>query len=265
MTTYHSILCKETAGELFGRMRQNMFPTPGKRQEEDAQGTQISKLDSFIDILNLDVEVKDLWSFFKVYGRVRDVFLSAKNSQRRSSFAFVRFGSLEEANMVANSANGRHVCRWPVVSKLAAVGWKNRRVLMLSQGAWRTVNCEETGRESGYCSFVEVVKEGDSRKLKGESKREENMASMPWSRPKEVDEWVSRCAVGIFREFSHVKTVNQRLDSCGFRFYSSYLGDKSILWVFESECKREGFIKNSLFWNDCFCSMTRWCDSLRAK
>ena len=51
----------------------------------------------FVDNLNPIVEQKVLWGIFKVIGRIRDLCLSPKTRTRRSCFAFIRFGTKEEA------------------------------------------------------------------------------------------------------------------------------------------------------------------------
>ena len=59
-----------------------------------------------------------------------------------------------------------------------------------------------------------------------------------------------RSAVGELKKFNNIKLVNKKLESRGFIFYSVYLGGRSIVWTFESECKRDGFIKNGFFFRE---------------
>ena len=47
----------------------------------------------FIGNLNLIVDSTGLWSMFKSFGKVRDVFLSSKKPSGNSYFTFIRFGS----------------------------------------------------------------------------------------------------------------------------------------------------------------------------
>ncbi|KAK3219363.1 hypothetical protein Dsin_013333 [Dipteronia sinensis] len=110
----------------------------------------------FIDNLNPKVDLKFLWGFFKVFGRVRDVFLSVTFHHRRSSFAFVKFGLWEEANKVANMVNGKQILGWPIISKMAAFGWKNRRSMALSQSGSRLVD----GKGSNVNGKVNSAKKG---------------------------------------------------------------------------------------------------------
>ena len=72
-----------------------------------------------IDNLNPVVDQMGLWSIFKPFGRVRDVYLSAKNPARRSSYAFIRFETKEEATKVVRMTNGMHSYGWPIVAKVA--------------------------------------------------------------------------------------------------------------------------------------------------
>jgi hypothetical protein len=81
----------------------------------------------FIDNLNPVVDHVGVWGIFKPLGRIRDVFLSSKVRTRRSCYAFLRFGTLDEANKVAAMVNGMHVYRWTISAKVADFGWNNRR------------------------------------------------------------------------------------------------------------------------------------------
>ena len=89
--------------------------------------------------------------------------------------------------------------------------------------------------------------------------------SISWKSLRSNEEWLSRCAIGILKDFSSVSSVNSRLSSRDFPFSSHYLGDKSILWCFESSMDKEGFIKNRFFWGDCFSSMIGWSDKMVPK
>ncbi|KAK3226180.1 hypothetical protein Dsin_006042 [Dipteronia sinensis] len=82
----------------------------------------------FIDNVNPKVNVACLWEVFKVFGRVREFFLSTQKGARQSCFAFIRFDSLEEASKVANKVDGMHVYGWPIRAKIAEYGWKSRNI-----------------------------------------------------------------------------------------------------------------------------------------
>ena len=85
----------------------------------------------------------------------------------------------------------------------------------------------------------------------------ENVIEMSWNSNNNKDECLSRCVVGTLKVFTNVSSVNLRLRSRGFSFSSMYLGDKSILWVFESEFEREGFMNNRFLWDDILSSMMK--------
>lgn len=63
----------------------------------------------FVDNLNSSVDQRCLWYIFKPFGRVRDVYLSPGNKDRRSNYAFIRFATMEEAERVVSLTNGMHV------------------------------------------------------------------------------------------------------------------------------------------------------------
>ncbi|KAK0598408.1 hypothetical protein LWI29_034373 [Acer saccharum] len=84
---------------------------------------------------------------------------------------------------------------------------------------------------------------------------------MVWDNHDNEDGWLSKCAVGILKNFSPVSSVNLRLNSRGFSFSSLYLGDRHILWVFESDFERDFFIKNRFFLDDKFSLISKWDDS----
>ncbi|KAK3227438.1 hypothetical protein Dsin_007300 [Dipteronia sinensis] len=88
----------------------------------------------------------------------------------------------------------------------------------------------------------------------------ETCASMSWDMKSEDTEWIGQCAVGVLKRFSNISNVNTKLYNMGFRFFSTYLGDKCIIWEFETEADCEDFIKQSFFWAECFSSMLRWAD-----
>ncbi|KAI9195244.1 hypothetical protein LWI28_013110 [Acer negundo] len=64
--------------------------------------------------------------------------------------------------------------------------------------------------------------------------------------------------MGILKEFSNLSSASSMLSNRGFSFSSHYLGDKMILWNFESIYKMEGFVMNQFFWDDKFASISKW-------
>ncbi|KAK3229528.1 hypothetical protein Dsin_001409 [Dipteronia sinensis] len=203
----------------------------------------------YVDNLYSKVDLVCLWNVFKVFGRVRDVYLSSKASVRRSNFAFIRFQTLEEARKVAKMTNGMHMYGWSISSKVASYDWSNRRWIGRGSNE-RNVLSGVSGlsREGDSCvrlnqfsklekrSFTEVVG-GNHKCLKDEGggEEEEKVITMSLDGLKSEKEWLERCAVGVLKSFSNISKVNQRLDSIGFVYSTKYLGDKSILWIFETK------------------------------
>ena len=83
------------------------------------------------------------------------------------------------------------------------------------------------------------------------------LAAIEW-----VEDWLSRCAVGVLRKCVNISSVNRRLNNRGIGFSSMYLSDKSILWCFDFGVERDRFLRNSFIWEDYFISMSMWSDSL---
>ncbi|KAK3227022.1 hypothetical protein Dsin_006884 [Dipteronia sinensis] len=111
-------------------------------------------------------------------------------------------------------------------------------------------------------SFVDVVTRNQKCSAGDVADVGEKVIDMSWNSNNNEEEWLSRCAMGILREFTDVSSVNRRLRSRGFSFSSKYLWDKFILWVFESKFERESFIYNRFFWDDKLSSMVKWSDSI---
>ncbi|KAK1562020.1 hypothetical protein Q3G72_004976 [Acer saccharum] len=200
----------------------------------------------FIDSINPMTEVDCLWGVFKVFGRVRDIFLSAKISSRRSRYAFIRFGTREEASKVAKSVHGMHVYGWPINASLAEHDWNNRRSASRQGVKKRPVEHYSRGRVgrppsevSQNLSFVKAVK-GKNVELRGE--RKGNQLSMSWKKHKQPLEWLDRCAIEPLKDFSSVSSVNQRLidKEAFFMKVGRQFGDP--LWVDKETLSRGVFV-----------------------
>ncbi|KAK3224600.1 hypothetical protein Dsin_004462 [Dipteronia sinensis] len=126
----------------------------------------------FIDNLNPVVNLVCLWGIFRPFGKVRDVFLSAKNRSRRSLFAFIRFETLEEANKVAHMVNGMHIYGWTISSRVATYGWRNRRTMAHRHpGGESPEEVTEVGKREGkrrYRARVGVEEEGSQQANRGQ-------------------------------------------------------------------------------------------------
>ncbi|KAK3200233.1 hypothetical protein Dsin_023648 [Dipteronia sinensis] len=92
-------------------------------------------------------------------------------------------------------------------------------------------------------------------------RKDSGKETMYWGGRRENVEWLARCAVGVMKVFSDLSSVNNRLKSRDVAFMSSFLGDNFIVWSFESENERKGFINDRFLWDDCFSSMIRWCEA----
>ncbi|KAK0602078.1 hypothetical protein LWI29_030135 [Acer saccharum] len=240
--------------------RERFSASTGKDSKEDFRDNLFS---IFVDNLHLKVDYECLWGLFKPFGKVRDIYLSAEKIRRRSRFAFVRFGTQEEASKVAATTNGMHMYGWPIATKVAARGWKNKSFNRERQWSSFKEDREFQRKEANpYRSYVDAVR---GSQAKGDSRDQflsEKMVSMSWDFRKYDKAWLNRCAIGILKEFKEVSLVCRRLSLRDIAFSSLYLGDKSVLWTFESEFLRDRFIADRGEWGDCFSSMVRWSDSL---
>ncbi|KAK0601695.1 hypothetical protein LWI29_026571 [Acer saccharum] len=100
----------------------------------------------------------------------------------------------------------------------------------------------------GGLSYAEAVKEDDHRKteVKKDLIEPEKGITMTWTGSYQVEEWLSRSAVGVLKFFGSVEVVNKMLDDRGFVFSSTFLGGKNIVWTFQTQCERDGFINNRI-------------------
>ncbi|KAK0595969.1 hypothetical protein LWI29_011566 [Acer saccharum] len=158
-----------------GRERGSGYARAGEAREGNTQGRGHGRYEDFrdklfsihVDNINPVLDQMGLWSIFKPFGRVRDVYLSPRNSSRGSLYAFVRFETLEEAKKVATMTNGMHVYGWPIVAKLATFGWKRRRNAAEGFRYRTATNDKETKKEEetldpgmqGKKSYAEIVKQ----------------------------------------------------------------------------------------------------------
>ncbi|KAK1551935.1 hypothetical protein Q3G72_007644 [Acer saccharum] len=122
----------------------------------------------------------------------------------------------------------------------------------------RLQTCNERFEKKDFCGSTEWVAWKKTRKYK-ESLSERANHDMEHKR------WrygmANKMCGWHIEIFFYSASVNSRLSSRGFSFLVNYLGDKSVLWLFESELDKEGFIKNRFFWDDCFESMNNWLDA----
>ncbi|KAK0600462.1 hypothetical protein LWI29_015248 [Acer saccharum] len=162
---------------------------------------------------------------------------------------------------------------WPIVSKVASYGWSNKRSSLANQRSFvRDETAEdrigdgEFKRKDVTRSFMEVLRgnqvSGSKSPEKEKEKEDVKLLKMTWDFRQEEHEWLSRCAVGVLKDFVEVSRVNKRLIDAGIMFSSSYLGDKSILWCLDSISHKEAFIYDRFFWADSFSAMVKWSNSV---
>ena len=151
-----------------------------------------------------------------------------------------------------------HVYGWPIVAKVAAHDWNSHRNSSSAQnesefhrfgshkGMWRI------GSDRARTNFRQNANEGRSyaetvKVVKPHMAKVESNLVMSWLGSSEVEDWLSRSAMGVLKYFGSVDPVNKKLEDRGFLFSTSFMGGKSIVWTFESSYERDGFVKNSFF------------------
>ncbi|KAK1553304.1 hypothetical protein Q3G72_032488 [Acer saccharum] len=115
-------------------------------------------------------------------------------------------------------------------------------------------------------SYAEVVNEFIPYKKEAEKglKEPEKSISLTWSGTYEVEEWLSRSAVGTLKNFGSLELVNRKLDDRGFEFSSTFRGGKDIVWTFQSQFEKDSFVNNHFLWKDCFSSMMEWSEKAQS-
>ncbi|KAK1577181.1 hypothetical protein Q3G72_019617 [Acer saccharum] len=173
--------------------------------------------------------------------------------------------------------NGMHVYGWTISSKVATTDWDDRRKDgARSQGRTqgestrfrgnRDISTSRDVKRRGFHhatsnserSYAEVVYDHKKLDQHSDFKKADKSIVMSWLERKEEREWLSRCAIGTLSVFCNYDSARNRLKARGFSFKTSYLGDNHILWCFETQLDRDGFLANRFFWEDCFSAMTKW-------
>ncbi|KAK3225722.1 hypothetical protein Dsin_005584 [Dipteronia sinensis] len=211
-------LAKERSSLHYGNRQSRREEARGHGERRSTGGSRDfrEKLVSvFIVNLNSKVDVACLWGVFKVFGRVRDAFLSSKNSLRKSRHPFVRFESMEEAIKVANSVDGIHVYGWPISAKIAKFNWNNRRSVEIEKSGGRTqsekmgwygfldrgsaewVHRNGSKNQRSYAEAVRGPQTGFKEKS-GEKKDQD--LSTTWKKQKFTANWLSKYAIGTLKE-----------------------------------------------------------------
>ncbi|KAK1556740.1 hypothetical protein Q3G72_011167 [Acer saccharum] len=178
----------------------------------------------FIDNLNPWLDSLGLWEFFKLYGKVRDVFLSSKKSLRRGSFGFIRFDMIEEVTEVVKLVDGKLIFEWPIRAKMASFGWNCRRFSVSKQNSGKEIEVfKQIGGKDiavlsklsngddwlssyrvdrdGIGTFTEVVKKDRMCNVFERLDETEKVWEMSWNSKDNEDIWLSKCVVGVLKEF----------------------------------------------------------------
>ncbi|KAK3199059.1 hypothetical protein Dsin_022474 [Dipteronia sinensis] len=235
----------------------------------------------FIDNLNPVVDQQGLWSIFRVFGRVRDLYLSPITRSRRSCFAFVRFATREEAEKVVKQTNGMHVYGWPIVSKIASSDWNNRR--QSQDGKYREIQSMSSRFSEGVkifnrgqrdfkaqvgTSYADVVKTSTNvANAKGYTGKDivdrmDRMEIMKWDLNSYDSSWLNVCVVGVLKSFNDITPVLWGLRERRINASFVYIGDKNILCKFTSISDRDTFIRSRMVWKEYFSSVGVWTEAI---
>ncbi|KAK3223404.1 hypothetical protein Dsin_010429 [Dipteronia sinensis] len=103
-------------------------------------------------------------------------------------------------------------------------------------------------------SFAKVVRR--TQKVNVNKGSEEKVEEVKWDVGMKDERWLKFCAVGVLKVFSDMSPVIKRLGNITTSTF--YLGDKNILWLFQSIKDREVFVRNRFLWEDCFSSVGGW-------
>ncbi|KAK1583774.1 hypothetical protein Q3G72_026798 [Acer saccharum] len=203
---------------------------------------------------------------------VRDIYLSPKSRFRRSCFAFVRFATREEANKVAMLMNGMHVYGWPISSKVASLDWSNRKKPSREWSKKPKVDSvlirhdvkKSNGEQAPFQrnSYAEVVKGVENDGSAYGASVKDRVEVLKWDEDSYSGSWLKYCAVGVLKSFTDIHPVIKGLVDNRIHSTSFYLGDKNILWIFNSTKDWDSFIKNRFLWEDHFSSVGHWSNAI---
>ncbi|KAK3198031.1 hypothetical protein Dsin_021446 [Dipteronia sinensis] len=219
-----------------------------KKRNGDLEGNydfRSNLVSVFIDNLNPVIDLKGLWSIFRSFGLVQDIYLSPKSRSRRSCFAFVRFATREEATRKKSS----------VISFKKKISGSD---LNMYEGK-KNYSVPETLHGTSY---AEVVKGMDRVINYDGTMKEEIMEVMKWEEKSSNDSWLKCCVVSVLKKFIDVQVVIKGLLDNSIQSSSYYLGDKNILWVFKTTKERDIFIRYRFLWEDYFSSVGLWTNAI---
>ncbi|KAK0602975.1 hypothetical protein LWI29_000066 [Acer saccharum] len=111
-------------------------------------------------------------------------------------------------------------------------------------------------------SYAKVAKGVDTVVNSKGTMEEEIMEVMKWDEKSSDDSWLKCCAVGVLKKFADVQSVIKGLLDNNIQSSSYYLGDKNILWVFNTTKERDISIRNKFLWEDYFSSVGLWTNAI---
>ncbi|KAK3220266.1 hypothetical protein Dsin_014236 [Dipteronia sinensis] len=198
---------------------------------------KVKTLMDFVNSSDVVVDQRFLWNLFKVFGRVRDIHLSEATKYKKIGYAFVSFGTIEEARKVAEKTNGMHVYGWPIQVKVSQRGWKaiNRASASGNNRYTKQIDDDKKAsmegrfnerKEWSYADVLKVKLEERVVREKVSTDTQELVITESWLSD---GLWLENSAVGVMRVFSNVSRVKRRLLKRGFSSSTKFLGGKAIL------------------------------------
>ncbi|KAK1553710.1 hypothetical protein Q3G72_002440 [Acer saccharum] len=173
-----------------------------------------------------------------------------------------------------------HVFGWPISTKIASLEWKVRskvdawhsrkfnRGLKFNPGGNKVFNLGASKEASkvtyirSSSSYAEAIRVSHnnvnakdtnvSLRYAPDVKETKRVELVKWEEEIFDSSWISLCAVGVFKKFFDVSSMIKRCSERNIQLSSFYLGDKNILWRFNSVEVRNTFIRRRDLWEDFF-------------
>ncbi|XVF88724.1 hypothetical protein PTKIN_Ptkin19aG0073700 [Pterospermum kingtungense] len=180
----------------------------------------------WVNNLSRRVSKGSLWEAFNGYGRVVDVFINY-HSRKPYTYAFVRYIYEEECRRAVQEGNRRRIDGRLISIKIAAFGWKERRiegVVLLGSGKVAT----------------EIV--GSCEKINGDCIEE---VSFNVNISDKEMEWLQSCVFGRLKCSEGVGEVRKMLLDNGYSCQVCPLGGFSLCIIFNSLEDRLSFLDKS--------------------
>jgi hypothetical protein len=157
---------------------------------------------------------------------------------------------------------------WSIIAKVASLDWNNRKrfpdryskkqIFVSDIGKKAEKNTFGNDKSGMGISYAEAVKG-----MVGNSGTNERMVKggeevVKWEEESSEDSWLKYCAVGVLKTFADVYPLIKGLLDLQIKSSSFYMGDKNILWIFNSITERDDFIRRRCLWEGFFSSMGNW-------